>query len=207
MSHSQAIIKKNKPNNLTHALLHRTRVKQSSLLLQCRANFSKGLHPPACLSIFYNAIFFFQNILNLFLFVASSFLLSALAASKRHTMHSPPTPNCNRFSPAGCIGCYLVDTALAPRCTEYKECAGSYLTPVLSQAWVIPRTDIPPPRWAPMCCTQLTGAIHGLLQQPNLTQGDMEQERGCSLAFLLRIFQTVTLFLLLSPTTQPTDVA
>lgn len=51
------------------------------MLLHCRAGFAEEVQPPAHLSGFF-VVLIFQNILDL-LFTASSFLLSALAASER----------------------------------------------------------------------------------------------------------------------------
>lgn len=123
---------------MTNALLDQTKeLKQSSLLLYCRASFSEGEQPPACLFFFFQC-YFLQTTLHL-LFTASSFLLSALAASKRHTTHSPTTLNCNHFGAAGCVSCTLrtrhfFPTALSTRHTLAPTSHPSSVRPGLYHA-------------------------------------------------------------------------
>lgn len=115
-------------------------------------------------------------------------------------------PYYTHFGAGGCVTCTLRTQRFLPAAQSTRHTPAPTSHPSSSQAWVISCTDIPLPRWAPTCCTQLTGVTYGLLEQPNPAQGDREQERGHSPMFFLRIFQMVTLFLLLSPITQPTDV-
>lgn len=116
--------------------------------------------------------------------MASSFLLSALVASKRHPVHSPTTPNCNCFVAAGCISCILrtQHLLLITLRTKHTLAPTSHLfsvRPGLYQAQTSLRHTGHP---------QVTAVIYGLLEQTKPTQGDMEQERGHSPIFLLRIW-------------------
>lgn len=116
--------------------------------------------------------------------MAGSFLLSALVASKRHPVHSPTTTNCNCFVAAGCISCILrtQHLLLITLCTKHTLAPTSHLfsvRPGLYRAQTSLRHTGHP---------QVTAVIYGLLEQTSPTQGDMEQERGHSPIFLLRIW-------------------